>query len=504
MANQGNHPDHGSQGGSIFRSDEHSVPVEAGEPVAPDHPRRSASAEFIVEQETGSVGVLREAMDPANQSLAEALRLSYRVLQIVIVILLILFLVSGFKRIENSQTGVQTLFGSIQGKEEGTAELQPGLAMSIWPYPAAEFIVFNQVYALDLTDAFWPNALLKPHATYDDGAKTIQPHDPITPGVGPDRDGMVLLDDGLGHVQLQATYRVDDPVDFVENVHGARHGEQVVRLAVQRAMIHVASRMTLDELIDQADAIAERVQNIAQSTLDDLDVGIEVGRIQMINQRPPVAIYSSMTALGQARSEADTTAATARSERNKTLAAAAGAAADDLLAVIEQYETALIEQGPESSEARSLLRQIDELIESDRMGGAVADTIARAEAYREGIQSTLASYAARFESLYPQYCANPDFIVRREIYDAYSRIMGGEMVEVIMAPGDLGAMNIQGATSSEVMLIRRRASQERRKMEAMEATGLTGERLRHDEHNIKSRLGIDEEGNVVGRGALNN
>ena len=37
-----------------------------------DLPRRAASAEFVVSAEAGSEAALREAMDPANQSFADA------------------------------------------------------------------------------------------------------------------------------------------------------------------------------------------------------------------------------------------------------------------------------------------------------------------------------------------------------------------------------------------------------------------------------------------------
>lgn len=503
MPDQTNQPENQPQQESIFL-DDLEVPTEAGEQSEPEHPRRAASAEFIVESQVGSVGVLREAMDPANQSLTEALHLSYRVLQIVIVILVALFLVSGFKRIENSQTGVQTLFGTIQGKDDGIAELQPGLAMSWFPYPAAEFIVFNQNYAIDMKDAFWPNAQLAKHTTFEDGAKSVKSHDPFNPGLGAGRDGMVLLVDGLGHVQLAASYRIEDPVDFVEHVQNERHGEQIVRLALQHATIQVTSRMTLDEMIEQAEVVADRVQSTAQQMLDDLDIGIDIQRVQAINLRPPVAIYIATTQLGEARSQAKSTRADARSDRTRMLAAAAGEASAELLDLIDQFQTSLIGQGAEHPETQSLLRQVDELITGDRMGGAVAETISRAEAYQEGIVSTFESYAERFRSLYPQYQANPDFIIRTQIYDAYGRIMGGELVELIMMPGNVGAMNIKGTSSSEIMLTRRRASQERRRTEAREAVGLTGFRHSLGQFDIKFRLGIDEQGNIVGRQGQDN
>ena len=50
--------------------------AEEAESEEPMTPRRAASAEFVVTSESGSETALRDAMDPANQSLAEALRLS--------------------------------------------------------------------------------------------------------------------------------------------------------------------------------------------------------------------------------------------------------------------------------------------------------------------------------------------------------------------------------------------------------------------------------------------
>ena len=82
------------------------VPIE-DRPLQVEAPRRAASAQLVVEAEVGADAELREAMDPANQSLADALRLSYRVLQFVILALLALFLVSGFQRVDESQSANQ-------------------------------------------------------------------------------------------------------------------------------------------------------------------------------------------------------------------------------------------------------------------------------------------------------------------------------------------------------------------------------------------------------------
>ena len=82
--------------------DPESYPSEAVEPMEVETPRRAASAEFVVDGDVGSEAVLREAMDPANQSLADALRLSFRILQLVILVLVVLFLASGFRTVDEN------------------------------------------------------------------------------------------------------------------------------------------------------------------------------------------------------------------------------------------------------------------------------------------------------------------------------------------------------------------------------------------------------------------
>src|SRR6185503_3460290 len=100
-------------------------PVESEPLQEEEAPRRAASAQFVVEGSVGSEAALREAMDPANQSLAEALRLSFRVLQVVILVLIVLFMISGIQTVKEGQTGVMTRFGKVV-PIDGQEALSPG------------------------------------------------------------------------------------------------------------------------------------------------------------------------------------------------------------------------------------------------------------------------------------------------------------------------------------------------------------------------------------------
>ncbi|MCL4211753.1 MAG: hypothetical protein HRU76_14350 [Phycisphaeraceae bacterium] len=475
------------------------VPIEGDEaPSTPSHPRRAASAEFIVRSEAGSASILREAMDPANQSLADALRLSYRVLQLVIAILVVLFFVSGFRSIEDSQTGVLTVFGEIAGEDDG---LTPGLKVT-WPYPIAEFVVLEQRGAVSILETFWPNRLIGRDRTFEDAAPNVKFFDGITPGLGPNRDGLILLEDGLGHLQLQATYQIDVARQFVNTVARPEDAQRIVRNALQRGVVHAAARMRLDTILEQGEALAAEIQRDAQALLNDLNCGIRLDRVQVVNVKPPLAIHTIMGNLGRSRAEAQNAIAKARTDANTRLAETAGENHQELLDLIERYESVVLaasDRGEASPEADSLLRAIDTMLQSDRMGGEVSQVIALAKAYEQEIRTKIGAHARRFTALYPQYKANPEFVLRKEWLDAYRKALGKREIEIFRMPQQVLAVNVNFKSDAEISQLRRKADQQRREAEAAAATGLRGTYdPRLFEREINRRLNLTDEG-VAGR-----
>jgi hypothetical protein len=179
-------------------------------PEIEDEPRRAASARFIVESEVGSEAMLRDAMDPANQPLADALRLSFRVLQAVMVVLIVLFLASGFRTVDDGHSGVKTVWGDI------VTRLSPGPHFSVYPYPIAEFITFRaENRSVDLGESF----------TMRTGGRSQQEmteQTEITTVLTPGRDGSLITRDGdLAHLDLSAKYEVEEPLKFVRQIDDA-------------------------------------------------------------------------------------------------------------------------------------------------------------------------------------------------------------------------------------------------------------------------------------------
>ncbi|MCP3905139.1 MAG: hypothetical protein GY715_16055, partial [Planctomycetes bacterium] len=228
---------------------ESTVPVEGD--ADERGPRRAASAEFNVDSRIGSAAMMREAMDPANQSLAEALRLSYRVLQVVILVLIVLFVFSGFQIVEPEEDGVLLRWGRILTRN-GSKSLGQGRQFSKWPYPAGEFVIFrSQDRSVKLARQFWPDL---GGADLESAVSRATTNEQLQPGRGKGKDGYVLSRGGdIAHLQLEATYDIDYPERAVHAVKDERtdanglDADRLVSLALQRATVHFAARRSLEE-----------------------------------------------------------------------------------------------------------------------------------------------------------------------------------------------------------------------------------------------------------------
>lgn len=444
------------------------VPVEEEEAVEPEHPRRAASAEYIVEREVTSAVALREAMDPAHQSLTEALRLSYRVLQVVMVLLVVMFIVSGFKTVRENETGVQLLMGRIVGDTPEEQALTPGPKLSLAPYPAGDFLIFNETASVSLAGTeFFPNLEGR---SLQDAIQNARTGDTLQPG----QDGALLTEDGLVHLRMEAVYRIEDPVDFVNTLRLPEAG-RVVKLALQSGAIEAAAALTVDEFVESEEAVAAEVQRNAQRLLDTLDSGIVLERVVATDLLPPFPIAQTFENLQVAVNQAASRRSAARQEYNEVLNQVAGEGHAELLELIEAYEAVAARDPSETGatdELEDIRARINELLLSDRISGEVAEMLATAQAYRTQVATRYGSDAQRFQALVEQYRANPSMVVRKLQLDALSSVLAREDAEIMQFPRGSGSIRVNIESSHDVRVARRRARQEQLEREAADATGL--------------------------------
>ena len=289
---------------------------------------RDASVQLEVEGDVGSEAMLREAMDPANRSLTDALQLSFRVLQLAIVVLFVLFLFSGFRTIEASQSGVATRWGQI----ESLQGLEPGLQMN-WPPPVGDFIVFQaEGRTVDDGKKFLPDPTSM--ARQEVQVAQASASDRIKPG----RDGsFITAAKEIAHVSVSARFDVVDAVSFLESMSNDS-ADNLVRLALQRAVVDVGARHTLKELREDlsGDALRSMVQSACQKFLDQIDSGIRVVDVTLLSEvNPPLFIQQSFEEYTRVRQQVEADVESARQQAQEIKIAAAGEHYSELASLLD-------------------------------------------------------------------------------------------------------------------------------------------------------------------------
>lgn len=437
------------------------VPVEE---VPTEVVRRTASAELDASTGVGSAAALRDAMDPANQSLGDALRLSYRVLQIGILALVATFLFSGFQTVRDGAVGVKTLFGGIVGTP-GDEALPPGLH-PFWPYPVGQIVTVELKRPVAVDRAFWPQ--------YRRGAATLEEATDaadLSKAIKPGEDGSLLTADGdLVHVQLQAEYVVDDPVSLMRTVR-PEMVDEVVRRAIERGAVVASAKFTLDEMTELREQPTFAIRDAAQQVLDDLECGIELASVTAPVRIAPLAVRKSYANVQTQRERVKTAVERARQEAATTLTAAAGPAASaDLIGLIIEYENALTLGDDEAAD--EVLASIGERFAAGDVGGEAAMIVARAEAAISARRSQLTKEVRRLQGLLPAYRENPRQLVRQLWLESVRAVLEDDEAEVFSIPPALATIDLAVDSSPEVMQLRRRRALERRRAEA-DAAGLS-------------------------------
>jgi hypothetical protein len=396
-------------------------------------PRRAASARFDV-AERGDAG-FRDALDPATQSLGEALKLSYRILQLGILALVVMFLFSGFQSVREGFTGVKTLFGAIAGGE-GEEQLQPGL-QPFWPYPVGDLVVFEQKRVLRLDEQFWPAKRNQGDMTQ----KTMdQQIDSASEGAGlrPGGDGSLLTREGdLAHAQFEVEYMVADAVKFLEATSPA-NADRLVTATMMQAAVESASTLTLAE------------------------TGIALMSVRATERIAPYAVQNRLREVQVGRENAKGEVERARQDAVTMLTQIAGGEVyTQLLGMIREYEEAL--GAGRLDEAEAVLVRLGARMEGKDIGGEVSRAIAQARASESSLRARLEREVERLDSLASSFRDSSSQIVQQLWLDAVREVLENPQAEVFSAPNMLGMLNLRMTSSGEVMQARRDAEISRKK-----------------------------------------
>jgi regulator of protease activity HflC (stomatin/prohibitin superfamily) len=410
--------------------------------------------EMPVEQQRASLVLrnddVREAraasMEAANRSLADALRITYRLLQGVMVILVILFVFSGVQQIKVTERGVKVAFGEIVARN-----LEPGPQFSL-PYPLGQIIKVTTTAPQQTITAFQPGRYDPSRSLEEQGAGGTS----LRPGV----DGSLLTaDKNLVHARITVSYTRQDEARFLENLY-TDDEEELMRRLVERATVQIVSQLTIDELLNRAttsgqngvateSTIERRIRDAAQESIERLDIGLEIDQVGL-RVFPPIRLYGDFNAVNRQDALANQARERAEQGARQRLNEVAGSAHQPLLDLIADYERQLATgREPEAEQTLELFGRVldgefdgrnveiaGRTYDDVRVGGTVAKTINDARSYRQSVSNEARRTAERFEVALSQFRADPRGYLIREWTDAMSDLLSKPHVQsFIVTPG---------------------------------------------------------------------
>ena len=389
--------------------------------------------------ESKGAGVRPGELDTAGKSLSDALRISFAILKVIMVVLVVGFLASGFRTIESGEKGIVLRFGRIQ-----RIVAKPGW-LWVFPYPIDELIRIPVDRRINLpVNTFWYKE------TREDilGRGTI-PRNYVPEKLNPLQEGYCLTrseerevaagqelagprlasstavnrsatlaqqsdgsDYSIVHTKWQIDYQIEDIDQFYRNVYvpDSKPGQvyfdvmtqnitPILRSIVEDAVVSAMVQYTIDEALQSIDTIPRRVQQLVQEKLDGISSGVRMTSVRLVKVEWPKQVDQAFQEFITASQKSQEAITQARTHAENTLNEVAGRVAPPL------YE-ALLDENATEQDREALWSQA---------AGNVRDTIAQAEAYRMTVVETTKANADYLLNLLPEYRKRPD-LVAQEIY----------------------------------------------------------------------------------------
>ena len=465
------------------------------DPIIPASVEPSGRAASVRLRDGQTIQTQQDLLDPAQQSLADALKVTLRFVQLGMLVLLVLFVFSGVTSVREGEVGLQLTFGEIKGEPR-----DPGFHFAL-PSPVGDFVKidtgtkrFNEV------EGFWP------YLTPNQRNQSIENLGGGT-DLDPTNDGSLITADGnLVHTQWSIVYRhmPDRARQFAENIH-PEHEELIVISAARQGIVQAVAEVTIDELLKDAGSgpgsVASRAQSIAQDVLDGISSGILIEDMVLAEKMPPLFARERFAAVQSAESNARSEIDKAEQDASRILNETAGGIHPQLRALILDYDaavgvhTAAMQVGDpaQMSETRGtmdgVLQMIDDLLESDAAGGAVARMMLEAKTHRFSERNRWESTYNRFNAKLPQFLDNPDVTIQVEWAEAWSKLASNDFVEIITHPIGAGPIRLDINRDPNIMR-RQEESAKARMLEEAEKR----RRQRQEQADFKTSTELIREG----------
>jgi membrane protease subunit HflK len=373
-------------------------------------------------------------LDPADRALAEALRLSFGILKLVMLALAVAYAFSGLFSVGSNEVALRLRFGRYVGPTEERV-LERGTYLAA-PYPIEQVITIDtRPQSLTLDREFWYRADIGGRGRTQAELRRSRsgPLDPLA-------DGSLLTGDlNIVHARWSVTFRVQDPVAYLTNVGDPGLARELVSCTTQQAIVHTMARLSADEVL-KGTVDRGAAASLAQERLDRMATGLVIDAVSLDEIASPASVADSFDAVTTAETDRSRRIVAAEQERARILGETAGEASGGLLRRIDALEQSR-EAGLES-EAAAIAEDIDLALDTLRVdgspiGGEVASRINAARTHRARVVEDVRSDRQTFERLLPEYERHPRLVLSRLWAECRERIFTGDIETFYTAPGQL-------------------------------------------------------------------
>lgn len=339
-------------------------------------------------------------IDAGSEALTEALRSSFGIVKVVMFLLVVVFLGSGFFTVEPQEQAMIIRLGKPVGEGQ-KALLGPGLHWS-FPYPIDEYIKVPIAAIQRVSSTVgWYATTPEQEVAGTDAASL-----PITYPLNPLTDGYVLTADrNILHTRATLTYHISDPITYVFNFVNASNA---VQSAVDNALLYAAARFNVDDILTRDVAgFKEAVRKRAVALVEQQNLGVEVEEC-LVQSRAPRQLRDAFDSVLKA--------AIARQKLQQEA---------------QSYQTQVASKA--GADARSLVN----FAESDR-SRAVND---------------VRSQADRFNDLLPKFQQNPALFAQQRLTETLARVLTNAQDKIFLAEGGGGPTASVGGSQKELRVL---------------------------------------------------
>ncbi|HPS54125.1 MAG TPA: SPFH domain-containing protein [Sedimentisphaerales bacterium] len=378
-------------------------------------------------------------LDSASESLSEALRISFLILKIIMVVLVILFFVSGMRTVAPDEQAIVLKFGKIRGIGESRI-LGPGLHW-ILPYPIHEMIIVPVKKKIDFSvNSLWY------YQSKSELLQTDKNRINVPKSLDPEVDGYCLCrsesrvgaaasetDYNIVHSKWKVTYQIDDPERFFKNVTvtddlmpGQTYADVIegsfsvlLQSLIENSAVTAMVNYTIDQAIKSQATITDHVQRLLQQKLDDIDSGVRVVFMKLVTIKWPRQVDDAFLESFNASQTKPKMITEAETYATNTLNETAGTVAEDLLSVIEGRKQVTDE------ELEYLWSQVV---------GQCRERLGQARAYRTRIVESAKADAIYLNNILPEYKKRPKLFMQKVYLDAIEEVFANVDEKIIIQP----------------------------------------------------------------------